>query len=161
MGDSAQPLLKKKFAGQSLGFWLSILISVVIASAFFGYPPAVMTNRAYLRDLLKAEIFEKTSSGVVASMKESEDPSQTTELEWINMEQELGDCMIADARIYLESDDPYLRSRANMETPVILAKMFLGACLPDLDGVVPTSNDLDFLRREVEERKTQKMERSD
>jgi hypothetical protein len=110
----------------SLTGWLSILVVVAALGTIF-YQRTQYTNRIYLKELIESHTIEKTASAVVASARKAES-AKGSDNEWKVIEQGLSDCMVREANLYLESDDPYLLERANKITPQVLAARFLKSC---------------------------------
>ena len=104
---------------------LLVLVAFVVYSAYF---KPTKTNGAYLQELIDNHTIEQTASRLISKLKESPETANYTEAVWKDMEAGLSRCLVAKATEYAASSDAYLKARANMETPTVLANRFLKAC---------------------------------
>lgn len=104
---------------------LLVLVIFVVYSAYF---KPTKTNGMYLQEIIDTHTLEKTASGLIAKLKASPETTNYSEAAWKDMEEGLSRCLVAKAAEYAASGDPYLKARANMETPTVLANRFLKGC---------------------------------
>jgi len=105
---------------------LCLGVSRIIYSTFFSKAP--QTNRQYLQDVIETHTLDKTAKAVVAKLKSSPQQQPVSQEEWDRMEAGLIESMNIRAKIYIQSNDPYLDATANDETPKILSTRLLREC---------------------------------
>lgn len=101
---------------------LTIGVGRIIYSAFNKAP---QTNRQYLKSVIETHTLDKTAKAVVAKLKSSQQQQPLSQEAWDQMEAGLIESMNLRAKIYIESNDPYLDAMANMDTPKILSTRLL------------------------------------
>ena len=101
------------------------LLAGVVSAIFF---KSAKTNGMYLQEIIENHALQKTASGLVAQYRTASDAANYSESDWTQLEERLSRCLISKATEYAASNDPYLKVRADMDSPKILAARFLRAC---------------------------------
>jgi hypothetical protein len=120
-------ILSKRIGGFSVGGWLSGALLVAVGVTSLVYHQSRSTNVVYLKELIESHMIEKAASGFLVSARKA-GSGEVGDSEWETLHRALSDCMVREANMYVVSDDPYLRERANKNTPEILAARFLRNC---------------------------------
>lgn len=105
---------------------LFVGILVTIGTAVFQKPSK--TNAEYLQELIEYHAIEKSATIIVEKLRALPESKDIANSEWDQIEKGLAECAVKKAREYLASNDPYLKARANMETPSILMNRFFIPC---------------------------------
>lgn len=124
-------IVRKRFAELRPKWWLfgQILLIALLASivSAVAWKPT-KTNGMYLDELIESRTLEKTAAELISRLRSSPETKDFTQSDWQQMESGLSLCSVKQAKAYAASSEPYLRERANTETPKILANRFLKAC---------------------------------
>jgi hypothetical protein len=102
-----------------------VLLGSIVSAVF--YKPD-KTNRAYLQELIDSDTIREMPKRLVAQMRSDPKNKNFTDHDWESIDRGLSECISKQSSQYVASGDPYLKARANKETPNILASRFLKAC---------------------------------
>lgn len=109
-----------------IGGLILVAFLAAIVSAIF-YKPA-KTNGVYLQELIDNRTLEQTATKIVTKLRASPEAKDYKESDWKQIEDGLSKCLVKEATEYAASNDQYLNSPADMNTPTELANRFLKAC---------------------------------
>ena len=111
---------------RQFGHILLVAFVAAIVGAIF-YKP-VKTNRMYLSEIIENHTLEQTAARLVTELQTLPETRDYKESDWKQIERGLSECLVKKATEYAASNDPYLSTHANMDTPTVLANRFLKAC---------------------------------
>ena len=114
---------------QAFKITLSLLLVSVLAGVFGNlFYSSKKTNRIYLIDIIDKHYSEKIAAEIISKAREGPHKGDFSNADWENVEHGLAKCLDREEKEYLESNDPYLNEKANMESPKVLSGRFLKSC---------------------------------